>query len=354
VLNFNDLQAWALRNNMPLDQERFLELMVLYRQNKATVADKAKADAAKARAEAAQAKLKLAQEKAAQAKAEAADRGLSVAQAEALVRAGDWTFQQLTAFLTSKGYGPDAIQAVETLLHHDIDRAAAAGATHGTVVTAAKAKGLSLGEMEKAVIAGIISIPDLSSWLHANGFSEADTAVVVHLTERALADEQTRAATKAAAAAAAGKHSAKLVDVERAVRLGITPITTYELALNTAGYDDASKAILLDILRTQLTLDQAKKVPATPGTPASNQRALTLPQLEQERLASDHHTRAIPGSSHQPGLFHGRRGTPNGTDPPEGNPRQDGRSSPLRCRGQSRCSGNQSHPGRGGRAGWNQ
>ncbi len=103
VLNFNDLKAWAERNNMPLSEEVFLELTVQVDENKAAGAAAAKAAAAKTRADAQAAKTAAATAKANAAKAQAADKGITVAEAEALVRAGNWTFAQLEGFLTIEG-----------------------------------------------------------------------------------------------------------------------------------------------------------------------------------------------------------------------------------------------------------
>lgn len=285
LMTFSDLEAWAIRVNMPLDQEKFLELQLLVKQGQKTAASQAKAAAAKAKAEAAQAKLDAAAAKVLQAKAEAADKGLTIAQAEALVKSGDWTFEQLTAFLTTKGYGPDAISGIVTVLHHEIDKAAATASSAGTVKATAAAKGLNLAEVEKGVIQGILTPDELSAFLTKQGFSAADAAVVLAEVQQTIDDNQMKAAVKAAAAAAKGKHSISLQNLARAVKLGITPIATYQTALTDAGFDLPSVQLLVSSLAAEIAATKTAKGSAPSTTPTATTKALTLSQIEQEVIA---------------------------------------------------------------------
>jgi hypothetical protein len=282
TMNFNDLQAWAVRNNMPLDEELLLELTIQVDENKASAAAAVKAKAAKAKADAAAAKLAAAQQKADAAKALAADKGLTIAEAEALVKAGNWTFAQLEGFLTSKGYGPDAIAGIEALLHEAMAKASASSSAATGVRTAAKAKGLNISQMEKAVVDGILTTDALANWLTAQGFDAADTSVIVAETQTAVDAAKLKAATKAAASATAGKKGISLSALERAVRLHITPIATYTAALQTAGFDQPSVDMLTAILNAQLASDAAAKASkgSTTGQPAA--KVATLAQIEAE------------------------------------------------------------------------
>ncbi len=282
VMNLGDLTTWATRNNMPADDLAFLQLMTQFKLNKQTASEKAKNDAAAAKATAAKEKSDAAAAKAAQAKAEAPDKGISVAQAEALVRAGDWTFDQLTSFLASKGYGPEAISAIELLLHQKMATTSAASSAAPTVRAAAAAKGLNLGEVEKAVVQGILTMQDLQNYLTNAGFNATDAGVIMHLTQNAVDDKNVKAAAKAAAAAAAGKKSISLPDLERAVRIGITPIAAYTTALTKAGFDVSSIDLLTGILRAQMASDAAKTSSPAPTTGQPAAKAPTLSQIGQE------------------------------------------------------------------------
>lgn len=282
VMNFNDLKSWALRENMPLDEEIFLELTVQVDENKASAAAAAKAKAAQAKADAAAAKAKAAADKKAAAALQAADKGITLAEAEALVTAGNWTFAQLEGFLTSKGYGPDAIAGIEALLHEKMAKASATAAKAAGVKAAAGAKGLNLAQMQKAVVDGILTTDALHTWLTAHGFDAADAAVIVEETQQALAAAQLKAATKAAKSAELGKKNISLPALERAVRLHITPIQTYTTALQTAGFDQSSIDLLTATLSAQMAQDALAKAGkgSTTGQPAA--KVPTLSQLESE------------------------------------------------------------------------
>ena len=282
VMNFNDLKAWALRENMPLDEETFLELTILVEESKASAAAANRAAAAKAKADAAAAKTKAAQDKAAAAALQAADKGITLAEAEALVKAGNWTFAQLEGFLTSKGYGPDAIAGIEALLHEKMAKAAATAAKTSGVRTAAKAKGINLAQMEKAVVDGILTPEALASWLTAQGFDAADTAVIVEETQQALDAAKLRQATRAAKSAEAGKRGISLPALERAVRLHITPIQTYTAALQNAGFDSSSVDLLTATLAAQMTQDALAKAGKGSSTGQPAAKVPTLSQMESE------------------------------------------------------------------------
>lgn len=282
VLNLGDLEAWAQRVNMPLTEEAELELEILIKQNAKSATAKAKAAAASAKATAAQAKAAAASAKAAQAKAEAADFGLSAAQAELLVEEGAWTFDQLTAFLTAKGYGPDAIASIVTLVSNKLAAAGAKATAAAGVKASAAAKGLNLAEVQKAVADQILQISDLQSWLTSHGYDKADTSVIVVMAQEALRAATIKAQTKAAAAAKAADKGASLADLEKAVRLGLTSQDTYNAALQAAGYDSAAVAILDGLLTAQIASDQAAAAKKATLAAASGQKAASLPQLEQE------------------------------------------------------------------------
>lgn len=285
VLSFNDLQTWAARVGMPETEVAELELMIQVKENKASAAAAAKAAKAKAAAQAAQAKAQAAAAKAQQAAALAPDKGVTVAQAETLVEDGLWTMQQLTAFLTAKGYGPDAIAAITSLLNTKLNTKAAGTGTKSAVSTALGAKGLSLAETEKAVVAGILSIAELQEYLTAHGFDAADTQTIVDLTQMALQAAQVKAAAKTAAAAKAADKQISLADLEKAVRLGLTTIAAYNAALTAAGFEPMAITLLDGILNDQIASDKATAAKRAALTGTNGQASITLAQLEQEVVA---------------------------------------------------------------------
>lgn len=285
ILNFNDLQAWAARVGMPANEVAELELMIQYAENKASAAAQLKAAKAKAAAQAAQLKAQTAAAKAQQAAALAPDKGVTIAQAETLVEDGLWTMAQLTAFLTAKGYGADAINSIEALLNTKLATKAAGTATKSAVSTALGAKGLSLAETEKAVVAGILSIPQLQQFLTAHGFDAEDTQTIVDLTQLAVQAAATKAAAKTAAAAKAADKQISLADLEKAVRLGLTTMAAYNAALTAADFDPMAITLLDGILQNQIATDKATAAKRAALTGTSGTASITLAQLESEVIA---------------------------------------------------------------------
>lgn len=285
IMNLDDLRAWATRVNMPFEDETFLELMVLFDESKQTKAAKAKADAAKAKAEADKAKLDAAAGKAAVAKAQASDKGVSVSEAETLVRDGLWTFDHLRTFLTAREYGPDAIDAIVALLHDEMAKAKSnATAATGARATAA-AKGLTLAQTEKAVVDGILTLDDLGKYLVAHQFGPDDVRVIVAQTQDAQQQAAVKAAARARAEAKAAAKQISLGDLERAVRAGLTTLDTYQAALADAGFDAASITLLTGLLDKQIAADQAAAAKSGAGAGGITSRGVTLAQLEQEVIA---------------------------------------------------------------------
>lgn len=304
IMNLTDLEAWAVRNNMPATEEALLELMVVFKLASKSASAVAKANAAKAKAQIAQQKTAAAASKTAQTQALAADKGVTVAQAETLVVDGLWTFDQLTAFLTAKQYGTDAIAAIVALLHAKIAKTSTSTSTVATIAAGVKAKGLSLAQVQKAVLAGILTIDQLNKYLADQGYSAPDAQVVSELTQDQLTAAQTKAAAKAAASAAAGAKHINLPALEHAVRLGLTPIDTYNAALTKAGYDDMSITLLDGILNAQIASDKALTATHTTTTAVSAGKSATLAQIGNEvvqgiRPIADY-TAALAGAGYDP------------------------------------------------------
>lgn len=285
VLNFGDLEQWAVRNNMPIDEERFLELGLAVQEVSAAKSAAAKADAAKAKQAAQTAKTVAATQKALHAAAQAPDKGISLSEAESLVIDGTWTFEHYNAYLAAREYSADSIAAMDHLLHEKLDKLGANHAAAGAAHAAAGGKSLTVAEMEKATVDGLISTSELRNYLVGAGYTTADAAVLVELVQHQIDQQKLKDQAKAAAASRAGAHGVTLADIDRAVRLGLTPIQTYQTALRAAGYDDAGVTLLTAILTSQMASDQAAAAKRNTASAAAGQRGLSLPELENAIIA---------------------------------------------------------------------
>ena len=285
VLNFNDLKTWALREGVSDSDEAILELEEQFNLNKQAAAAKAKAAAAAAKIATANAKVQAAQQKAAKAQTLANDAGLSAATAATLVEDGLWTIAQYQAFLAAKGYGPDAVTASTELLQAKLNATAAKTSTAAALKAAPKAKALNLAQAEKSVLDGLWTSDQLQAWLTSNGYDAGDAQVIVDQVNDQVQSAQTKAAAKAAATAKAAEKSISLADLERAVRLGLTPQATYDAALQTAGFDAASIALLDGLLQAQIASDKATAAKSAAAAALPGTKGVTVAQIEQEVLA---------------------------------------------------------------------
>jgi hypothetical protein len=285
ILNFTDLQTWAIREGVSQQDLATLELETQFQINKASTLAKTRAAAQAAKLQTAQAKLQLAKEKAAAAQVQADDKGLSAAQAATLVKDGIWTIGQYSAFLTSRGYGPGASQASVELLQAEIGADTAKKAAAAATKAQAAIKGLNLAQVEKAVIEGLLTSDQLMQYLTGHGYTTADAQIIVDLTENQLHTVQTKAAAKSAAEAKAASKSISLVDIERSVRLGLTTQAVYDAALKAGGFDDMSITLLNGILQSQIKADKEAAAKAAAAAAAASVKGVSLAQIEQEVIA---------------------------------------------------------------------
>lgn len=282
ILNFTDLQTWGIREGLSAQDLATLELETQFAENKASALAQAKAATAAAKVAAANSKLQLAKEKAATAQAQASDKGISAAQAGTLVKDGIWTIAQYTTFLSSRGYGPDAITSSVQLLQAEMNAAAVKTAAAAGTKASAAAKGLNLAQMEKGVVEGIITAAQLLDYLTGHGYDAADAQVIVDLTNNALTAAQVKADAAAAARAKAATKSISLPDLERSVRLGLTTQDVYNAALQKANFDVMSITLLDGILQSQIASDTATAAKRATTAAAATSKGVTIAQLEQE------------------------------------------------------------------------
>lgn len=285
LMNFTDLQQWAQREGYPAEEETFLELLTQEEINTATAAAQAKAAAAEAKAKAAEAKAAAAQQKAAAAAERLQFKGVSMAEAQQLVKDGQWTFDQYTAFLTGNGVAADHIPELVNLLHEQIDAAqqkAQAAAEHKA---AAAVKQIPLATMEKGVKDGVLSLAEFESTLTSHGYTADEVSTLVAVLQADLQAAATKTAAKTAATAKAKAKSITLPEIERAARLGLATVDQYRAALTAAGEDAASIDLLVAMLQQQIASDQAAATKRKDAALKAGQAGVSLAQLEQSVIA---------------------------------------------------------------------
>jgi len=281
IWTLDKFRSLALQHGYALGDETDLELLLLGKVKDMGDAQ-AKRDAiAKAKADAAAAKQKAAQAKAANAAAAAQAKGVSLAAFQALIADGLKTVDDYRVFLAGKSIAPDNIDALVTVEQGKLDKAKAAQGVAGSATAAAKAKGLSVAQLESAVKTGVIGLDEYQTRLEAAGVSQADALTL----REVLSDQLDAAKTKASAlaqtkATAAVKH-VDLTQEQKAVRIGLATIDDYSAFLAARAFAPEDATLLVGELQQQLNADQAAKKLKAANSPTGSAKGLTLAETEK-------------------------------------------------------------------------
>lgn len=281
IWSLDRFATWAAIEGYTPDDERDLELLLFSKIASAAEAAKAKADHAKTAAEKAAAAALAAQAKKVAATAALANKGVTLAKYETLVKDGIRTLDQYKAYLTSLGVSADNQAALVEVLTAAITKAQTAGTNKAAHSATAAAKNLNLGELDKAVRAGIVSLDEYKARLEGAGFAAADVDILVAVAQSDLESIATRAATKVEAKASAAVKHIDLAQEERAVRLGLKKLQDFTAFLSAHGYADADAQLLTDELAAQLATDKAAQVTRAQATAKATTKGLSLATLER-------------------------------------------------------------------------
>jgi hypothetical protein len=180
------------------------------------------------------------------AQAVAAQKGLNLAQFQLAVREGLKTLDDYTAWLQANGYSSDAVVTLGAELGAQLAKDKAAQAAVPAADAAAAQKGLNLAQLEAAVRAGIKTVADYQAALQQLNYAPDAIAALVGLLQLKIQTDQATAAANSTAAKALGKLGLSLADLERAVKIGVVPLTTLTDAMVRANVntDDAQLVTL--------------------------------------------------------------------------------------------------------------
>lgn len=123
----------------------------------------------------------------------------------------------------------------------------------------AAAGGLSIAQLEESVLAGVTTIQDFESTLIKRETDEGDRRILVALLQIRLDNKRKADAQRAEADKRAAVRGTSASDWERAVRLGVRSLDDYSRFLSTIDTPDVSRALLLDVLKKEVTDDAATK-----------------------------------------------------------------------------------------------
>lgn len=217
--------------------------------------------------------------------AKAKAKNVNLAEEQRGVRLGLVNVTEYSAFLNSLGFADDAAALLVGEIQAQLTADQAARATKASVAAGLKDKGLSLAQLEQTVRAGVSTLDDYRTALAKAGYDSNAQAQLVSLLELRMQNDQATLAAKGRAAALLGQTGLSLADIERAVKLGVIPITVYTDQLKKAGLASGDQQTLTLALAAA---SKATKAAAAAKAAAAKQLSdvgLSLAKLEADVLA---------------------------------------------------------------------
>lgn len=259
IKTIQDFRAYLIKQGYSFEDAQTLELLLMTDISEEEAARKAREERERERQEERLRKLEEAERRRQEREAELQRRGLSLAQMEALVRRGIRTIEQYRAFLRAQNFPPEDVADLAALLEARISDERAAEERRAELEREARRRKISLGDLERAVKLGILSVDEYRSQLAAVGFSDEDRALLATLLERELARAADEERRKEEARARLAEQRISLDALEQAVRRGLRTVEQYRAELVTRGFSDEDADLLAELLRQQLRDDQAAR-----------------------------------------------------------------------------------------------
>jgi hypothetical protein len=272
---------WLRREGFPEDEATALELLYIAKRNE-------KADVAAER-------TRIAAEKADEKAARDAERQKRQTELEAqralhargsisdLRRAyarGLMPRDRLAEVLTAQ-YDGDTVGIL--LADADVDRATyvAEQQRADDAKKRAAQRNIDVGALEQAVLHHVLTVQAYADALTARGFAAGDVVILAKTLAAKLADQDAAQKQRAQAAAAAAVKRIDLARFENLVRHGLRALSDYDALLASLGYDDGSRAGMVDLLNAQVADDaKARKLRDAAAAKAAT-KELSLEQFRR-------------------------------------------------------------------------
>jgi len=274
-------RAWLEREGYPDDERTALELRAQIKINKIADVEKARKDLADAKAAA----------KAAKDAADAARRA-EIERQRALARRGPIgeltraavhgliPIERVIEVLNAQ-YDADTVQ----IFVDDVEQQRVAYVAQQQAADDARKRAairhIDVGALERAVVDGVLTLDDYTARLRAMGF-QADDVTVLHDSLAARLEQLADAKAKHDAAEAAAKI--KTIDLgrfEALVRRGVRSMADYDALLQSLGFDDPSRAAMVDLLQTQIADDAAAAKARADAKAAALDQGVSLEQYRR-------------------------------------------------------------------------
>jgi hypothetical protein len=188
----------------------------------------------------------------ADAQQRAATKHLSLAEAETLTIAGHWAMSDFNAFLEGLGYNAGDAAHLDQLVQDRITKNAAAAQVKAGAAAANKAKGLSLGQAQRAVVLGEMTTADFQQFLVTEGYTADAISVLMAETQTLIDTANAARARRTTTPTAVDGRPPALAEVTRAARLGLLTPADYQQQLEARGYTPDGVALELQLLSYEI------------------------------------------------------------------------------------------------------
>jgi len=218
------------------------------------------------------------------AKAKAAQKHLDLSQEERAVRLGIESIAQYSAFLDAHGFEPQDRDVLVSEVQAQLAADKATAAKKAAAAAKLSQKGISLPQLERLVRAGIKTTADYQDALTAAGYDAADVGAMTNYLQLQMQQDQQDLILHGHAAALVGQLGVSLADLERAVKLSVVPIATYQDALNRAGVAAADQQKLVANLAAEIKATRAKQTTLASVSKQVAAAGVTLASLEKDTV----------------------------------------------------------------------
>lgn len=157
------------------------------------------------------------------------------------------------ARLIDAGYSDDDIAIEMDLLVTEIADTQAARARRDALAAASIDKGLSLSQLQQAILKGVQPIDVYQTRALQLGYSADDVQTLVGVLSQELIGQTDALARRADVAKTLAAQSISLDQIEAAVRAGSSTVATYQATLETMGVDPLDAELLGSLLSGELT-----------------------------------------------------------------------------------------------------
>lgn len=180
-------------------------------------------------------------------------------------------------------YDADTVAILVNLVDDDRQRYLAQQERAEEARQRAAQRELNIGELERAVLANILTIPEYRQRLSFQNLEPADIDVLASTLEARKRDLDAAKAKRDAAGETAKARAIDLGRFEQLVRRGVRTLTQYTALLEELGFDDAAIAAMRELLELKIADDQA----------AAGARLLVEETLAPKGLSVDQFRRSV-------------------------------------------------------------